>query len=500
MTGCRPRWSLGLPRATIDQAAAADTVVVLAGDLREELPVLFLRLRRPSWTGAWTWSSSRPRATSLTRYASASLRYRPGRGHRPGPGPRRPGRSGAARASTPTPWSGPGGWPRRGTWWSSSAGPRWPRTGPWWPRPPRRWPRPSRAPGSCRPSAGATCTAPSTWGWPRACCPAGSPSTAGRDWFAQAWGSVPGQRGRDTAGILAAAAGEAAEGRPLGSLVLLGADPLGDFPDRRLAQRALDGAGFVVAVASTPGPVTDAADVVLPAAEAHERPGTTTNLEGRISRLGQKLVPPGPGLARLDDRRRAGRPPRTPTWGSTRSATCGTRSSGWPRRTGASPGPSSTRRDRRRRGGPAVGPGRGHRPQGGRWPRSTPSPCPGVESVERQGAPPRAGLAESPSAGLGTVRTAESAPTPTATGASRPAAGRASRPRRAPRRPERQLLAAPGGRPRPLRPRGGGGLRCRRWPAWSAPPRCGPTRTTSTSSGWPPGARSGSARPSARPS
>jgi predicted molibdopterin-dependent oxidoreductase YjgC len=33
--------------------------------------------------------------------------------------------------------------------------------------------------------------------------------------------------------------------------------------------------------------------VVLPAAEAHERPGTTTNIEGRVSRVAQKLVPPG---------------------------------------------------------------------------------------------------------------------------------------------------------------------------------------------------------------
>ena len=49
----------------------------------------------------------------------------------------------------------------------------------------------------------------------------------------------------------------------------------------------------VVAVATAPGEALDHADVVLPAAEAHERPGTTTNIEGRIFRLGQKLVPPG---------------------------------------------------------------------------------------------------------------------------------------------------------------------------------------------------------------
>jgi predicted molibdopterin-dependent oxidoreductase YjgC len=33
--------------------------------------------------------------------------------------------------------------------------------------------------------------------------------------------------------------------------------------------------------------------VVLPAAVAHERAGTTTNIEGRVSRLGHKLVAPG---------------------------------------------------------------------------------------------------------------------------------------------------------------------------------------------------------------
>lgn len=75
--------------------------------------------------------------------------------------------------------------------------------------------------------------------------------------------------------------------------MLLGADPLHDFPDRGLAERALESAGFVVAIGSAPDAVTELADVVLPAAEAHERPGTTTNLEGRITRIGQKLVPPG---------------------------------------------------------------------------------------------------------------------------------------------------------------------------------------------------------------
>jgi predicted molibdopterin-dependent oxidoreductase YjgC len=49
----------------------------------------------------------------------------------------------------------------------------------------------------------------------------------------------------------------------------------------------------VVAVAGHPGPALDHADIVLPVAVAHERPGTTTNIEGRVTRLAQKLVPPG---------------------------------------------------------------------------------------------------------------------------------------------------------------------------------------------------------------
>ncbi len=52
---------LGLPRATIDQAAEARTVILLTGDVREELPVLFLRLRAAAVGGDRRWSSSRPR-------------------------------------------------------------------------------------------------------------------------------------------------------------------------------------------------------------------------------------------------------------------------------------------------------------------------------------------------------------------------------------------------------------------------------------------------------
>jgi predicted molibdopterin-dependent oxidoreductase YjgC len=111
---------------------------------------------------------------------------------------------------------------------------------------------------------------------------------------------VPATTGLDTAAILSSMAGETAagdgaeRGPRVTSLVLLGADPLSDFPDRAVAQKALSAGHFVVAVTGHPSEsVTTYADVVLPCAVAHERPGTTTNLEGRVTRLGQKLTAPG---------------------------------------------------------------------------------------------------------------------------------------------------------------------------------------------------------------
>ena len=53
-------------------------MIVLAGDLREELPVLFLRLRSAVVDGDLSVVELAPRATSLTPYAAASLRYAPG--------------------------------------------------------------------------------------------------------------------------------------------------------------------------------------------------------------------------------------------------------------------------------------------------------------------------------------------------------------------------------------------------------------------------------------
>jgi NADH-quinone oxidoreductase subunit G len=282
---------LGLPRATIDQAASASTVVLLTGDVREELPVLFLRLRAAATDGGLSIVELSPQATSLTTHAEVSLRYGPGE-------------SGAlvdalVAGGTRPVATDAGGLERARQ--LLGEGPVVVVVG-----------RPSLAEDGELVADAAQKLAAALpearflpalrrgnvlgaldMGLAPGILPGRVGLEDGRSWFEDAWGSVPGACGRGTADILAAAAGDQAGGPPVTALVLLGADPLTDFPDRRLAERALADAGFVVAVATAPGAVLDHADVVLPAAEAHERPGTTTNLEGRIFRLGQKLVPPG---------------------------------------------------------------------------------------------------------------------------------------------------------------------------------------------------------------
>ena len=69
---------VGLPAATIDEACAAGTLLVLAPDLKEELPVLYLRVRDAVEKRGLRVVELSPTATSMTPLAAASLRYRPG--------------------------------------------------------------------------------------------------------------------------------------------------------------------------------------------------------------------------------------------------------------------------------------------------------------------------------------------------------------------------------------------------------------------------------------
>jgi NADH-quinone oxidoreductase subunit G len=272
---------LGLPRATIDEACEASTVVLLGADLKEDLPVLYLRLRQAAVEGTTRILEVTPQPTGMTRYANATVSYSPGD-------------AATVVRSLVDGSNGAGELLRDGDgaivvvvgrpsvaesdqWVSEAA------------RVLAGLPNVKFLPALRR----ANVLGALDMGMAPGVLPGRVALDAGRDWFSAAWTRLPDDRGLDATGILSAAA----EGR-VQALVLLGADPLADFPDRALARRALGGAGFVVAVDLFLTESVRQADVVLAAAGPGEKSGTTTNVEGRVSVLNQKVT--APGTARPD--------------------------------------------------------------------------------------------------------------------------------------------------------------------------------------------------------
>jgi len=295
---------LGLPRATIDEACAAPVVISLAGDLREELPVLFLRLRE-AMLGQSELIELSPVTTALSALAAATLPIRPGEA----PVVAR-ALCGDAAAVTELAKHPEGSAlsddalkAARATLSKCSEGegvvivlgrPSYAESGDVVAEAARvlahALPQAKFLPALRRGNVfGAL-----DMGLAPGLLPGRVSLSSGKEWFTSAWGAVPEHTGLDTAEILASMAGEATSGQAVTALVLLGADPLNDFPDRAVAEAALSAGHFVVAVTGHPSEsVDDYADVVLPCAVAHERPGTSTNIEGRVTRLGQKLTAPG---------------------------------------------------------------------------------------------------------------------------------------------------------------------------------------------------------------
>jgi len=290
---------LGLPHATIDEACSATAVILVAPDVKEELPVLYLRLRQAALDGGVPFIEIVPQATGFSRYATWTLVHRPGEAASVA----RALLDAVAGAPPSTDAGGPGGVSAADTTAAAALlgkGPVVVVVG-----------RPSVAE-----SVDATAEAVGVlaelsdvgflsalrrgnvhgaldMGLAPGVLPGRVSLDAGRRWFTDAWGAVPEARGLDALGIMGAAASNRIQ-----AMVLLGADPVSDFPDRTLARRALAGVGFTVVVDLF---LTDAAlhaDVVLPVSSWGERPGTTTNVEGRVTRLGQKVT--GAGTTRPD--------------------------------------------------------------------------------------------------------------------------------------------------------------------------------------------------------
>ncbi len=80
-------------------------------------------------------------------------------------------------------------------------------------------------------------------------------------------------------------------------LVLLGADPVGDCPDADLGRLGVEGAAVVVALDTFLTDSAALADVVLPAAAFGEKAGSTTNVEGRVTEVAQRVTPIGTARA-----------------------------------------------------------------------------------------------------------------------------------------------------------------------------------------------------------
>jgi NADH-quinone oxidoreductase subunit G len=108
---------------------------------------------------------------------------------------------------------------------------------------------------------------------------------AGYEHFRDAWGGVPDLRGLDAEGILRAAAAGSIE-----ALILVDTDPLVDFPDRALASAALANCRVVLSIGAFADGAASRADIVLPTTVWGEQSGSATNLEGRVQRFSRKVT------------------------------------------------------------------------------------------------------------------------------------------------------------------------------------------------------------------
>jgi NADH-quinone oxidoreductase subunit G len=281
---------LGLPRATIDQACApGGTVLLLAADVKEELPVLFLRLRHAVVNDGVTLVELAPRRSSVSDLATTTLLHRPGAegelvaallegsSEREVAGVEPAAIAAAAQLLEKGPVTVVLG---RANTADSGAGAVAAAGAIHAAHPAVRFLSALRR---------ANVHGALDMGLAPGILPGRTDLATAGQWYRDAgWAKVPTVRGLDATGILqAAAAGK------IDVLVLLGSDPLSSFPDRALATRAIAGARVVVAVEQFLTSAAQQADVVLAAAGWTEVEGTTTNLEGRISTVARKITPPG---------------------------------------------------------------------------------------------------------------------------------------------------------------------------------------------------------------
>ena len=283
---------IGMERATIADLDSARAIVLLGPDLKEELPVLYLRVRRAAVDLGVPLVDIGASNTGLTPYAQAVLRHLPGdpeavteklaaalAGQPTRPDELRPlleaidkraliqkegpvvvvlGRSSVAEAADAT---------VRAAAILAQAGI-------------------SAKFLSALPTANVHGAL--DLGLAPGFLPGRVTLAAGRDELAKTWARVPEEQGLGAAEILASAAsGE------IKLLVLLNCDPIADFPDGQLAKDALKNVEHVISLNSFTNESMRHADVVFPITVWGEQRGSISNIEGRVSRLGRKITPDG---------------------------------------------------------------------------------------------------------------------------------------------------------------------------------------------------------------
>ncbi|HEV3452174.1 MAG TPA: NADH-quinone oxidoreductase subunit NuoG [Acidimicrobiia bacterium] len=279
---------LGMPRATIADLDRARAIVLLAPDLKEELPVLYLRVRRAAADLGVPVVDVAAHDHGLTPYATAVFRHVPGESADAaaavGKALAGKGKSDAARAVAAATADRDG--PVVVVLGRASV---------------------AEQAGAAVHAAAVLAEGPDTrflsalgrgnvhgaldLGLAPGFLPGRVTLDAGRAHLTRAWGRVPDRVGRDAEGILRAAA----DGQ-IRTLVLLGSDLLADFPDRTLARQALDRVETIIAVSAFLNASAHLATVVLPPTLWGEQAGSTTNLEGRVLRLGRRVTADGSPL------------------------------------------------------------------------------------------------------------------------------------------------------------------------------------------------------------
>jgi NADH-quinone oxidoreductase subunit G len=244
-----PAEVFSLPQATIDEAVAANTIILLSPDLKEELPVLYLRVRDVAQKRKSKVVEITSRPTGLTPSAWKSVLVEPGK-----------------IASTISAGLDPVILKQIGSGSVSVIVGRMNLA--------------ESAESTVLALAEILHVAPQAKVLPVL--------RRGNVRGAITAGLTPQHGAADTVEIL-----ELAAAGKIDTLVLLGADPLSDVPDADLARRGLAGARNIISIDTFMTPSTSQADVVLPAAAFAEKNGTTTNLEGRMSNVAQKITPAG---------------------------------------------------------------------------------------------------------------------------------------------------------------------------------------------------------------